>query len=91
MTLIERARRLGYAVEEHNGIYSFQVGNSGMALRAEFFERMIFDAEAAQKATAAGNDPGRPSCQRLGKDFEEWGEISEPRVQAQERGAEESS
>jgi hypothetical protein len=57
MNLIERARRLGYAVEEDNGIYSFQVGNAGMACTAEMFERMIFDVEASRKTTALGNSP----------------------------------
>jgi hypothetical protein len=57
MTLIERARRLGYAVEEANGIYSFQVGNAGMACEAEIFERMLFDVEASRSATAPGYSP----------------------------------
>jgi hypothetical protein len=60
MTLIERARRLGYVVEEANGIFSFQVGNAGMAC-ADMFEQMLFDVEASRKTTASGNSPERAS------------------------------
>jgi hypothetical protein len=51
MTFLERARHLGYVIEEHDGIYSFQVGYAGCSCGAEILELILFEVEAKQKAT----------------------------------------
>ena len=40
-SLLERGRRLGHDVEEHDGDYFFSVGESSLFVTAEFFERML--------------------------------------------------